>query len=410
MSRKWITAYIILIGILIEVTWIAGVISGPAFTNLLHLSNTQLGIVLGALNIGLFVFSPVAGKISSQRGSQKVLLLGLLGMIVGVCFVIIGTNYAILLLGMLITGIANAFVINANMTILANLFPDMIRRIISLYSALYFGGCAICSPLIGQWLKISMEKGWYVLSYRVPFLILLLIFIYFVIVVHRFIIPSISQMTLTGQEKIENKTEKEKLPGFSKWFWVPVLSFLHGLMYIVMVSWISPMAKERFGANEFQGSLFVGVVTMGMGIGRLSIAALKLPWDDRNLLSFGTIIGGLLFFAGFFVPSYFFSLSLVGLGSFIASTSFPCISSLAGDLFPEARAKIFGYMYATYAIGGILGTPFAGMLTDWGIELSWVLTISAWSALLIGAISLLWRYIDKGMKEVSYNANSSSKI
>jgi len=51
-------------------------------------------------------------------------------------------------------------------------------------------------------------------------------------------------------------------------------------------------------------------------------------------------------------------------------------------------------MYATYAVAWILGTPLAGILADRGISLSGVLSISAYSALLIGAVSLLWKRLD----------------
>jgi MFS family permease len=392
MSRKIISIYVILIGVFIEVTWIAGIVSGPDFSSLLRLTNTQLGIILGSLNIGLFIFSPVAGKISSRLGSSRVLTWGVAGMILGTALVLAAFNYPVLFTGMVITGVANAFVINANMTILSGLFPDMIRRIISLYSAIYFGACSLFSPVIGHWLRVSSERGWHNLSFRVPFFFLMLVFIYFGYVTARYIVPSLGR--LMPVQDIPESSDENPSPVFLRWFWVPLLSFFHGLMYIVMVSWLSPMAMEKFGANEFQGSLFVGVATMGMGVGRLSLSFLWTSWEDRKLLAMGTIIGGFLLLSGLFVPSYALSLLLIGIGSFIASCSFPCISALGGQLFPNNRAKVFGYMYATYAVAGILGTPLAGILADRGISLSGVLSISAYSALLIGAVSLLWKRLD----------------
>ena len=56
------------------------------------------------------------------------------------------------------------------------------------------------------------------------------------------------------------------------------------------------------------------------------------------------------------------------------------------------RPRVFGYMYASYAVAGIVGTPLAGMLADSGVSLSWVLTISAFSALMMGIISIIWKY------------------
>ncbi|HNS31847.1 MAG TPA: MFS transporter, partial [bacterium] len=354
---------------------------------------------------GLFLFSPVAGSINYRLGSPKVLFYGLLGMIAGIFLVAAGINFSFLVSGMIIMGIANAFIINANMTLLSELFPGMIRRIISLYSALYFGACALFSPLIGNWLKLSSEKGWDFLSFRMPFIVLLLVFIYFAAVTYRFIIPEMLKHPLEMPVESKARVNSGKA-GFAKWFWVPLLGFFHGLMYIVMISWLSPMAKEKFGANEFQGSLFVGVATLGMGLGRLFIAGVKLPWEDRKILAGGTIAGGLIFFAGLFAPFYTLSLLLIGTGSFIASTSFPCISSLAGELFPDMKSKIFGYMYATYAIAGIVGTPFAGILADRGISFSWILTISSFSALIIGIVSLIWKYTEKRGKDACKSAKN----
>ena len=392
MPKKLLTSIIILTGILVEVTWVAGIVSGPVFMRLLNLSNTQLGIALGSLNIGLLIFSPVAGNISFRMGAARVFFYGLLGMTAGISLIVIGSDFPILMSGMILTGVANAFIINANMTILSELFPSMIRRIISLYSALYFGGCALVAPLIGQWLKFSSERGWHFFSFRMPFFLLMLIFMCLSVLAHRLIVPLVAAMHLKPSEEKSKISPGGRGQGVSKWFWVPLLAFFHGLMYIVMVSWLSPMARQKFGANEFEGSLFVGAATLGMCLGRLSIAGLRLPWEDRKVLSAGTIVGGGMLFAGLLVNSYVFSLALIGLGSFIASTSFPCISSLGGDMFKEMRPRVFGYMYASYAVAGIVGTPLAGMLADSGVSLSWVLTISAFSALMMGIISIIWKY------------------
>lgn len=392
MSKRKLTLIIILIGILVEVTWIAGIVSGPVFIEQLGLSNTQLGIALGSMNIGLFLFSPLAGNFIFRLGSSKILFYGLMGMLAGILFIIIGVNFPVLITGMIITGIANAFIINANTTILAELFPHMIRRIVSLYSAIYFGGCALLAPLIGQWLKLSSDKGWDLLAFRMPFLLFFILFIYFLISTHRIVMPHMGRMFKNPEQKLSYKgKKKEKGP---HWSWIPFLGFFHGLMYFVLVSWLSPMAKEKFGANEFQGSLFVGAATLGMCIGRFAIAGFKLPWEDRRVLSTGTITGGLLLLAGLFSPLYLPALILIGLGSFIASTSYPCISSLAGERFPETKSKVFGYMYSSYAIAGIVGTPLAGKFADLGFSFSKILTISAFSAIAIGVISLAWKHAE----------------
>jgi MFS family permease len=396
--KKKISFFVILIGILVEVTWVAGIVSGPIFMQLLNLSNTQLGIALGSLNIGLFLFSPVAGNVSGRLGAPKILFYGLLGMVLGTLLVVIGLNYLTLVLGMVITGIANAFIINSNMTVLSELFPGMIRRIISFYSAVYFAACALLSPVIGQWLKFSSGKEWDLLTFRVPFFILFFIFIYFSIIAFKYILPMASEKKISVPQQEEEEDADEYVTPV-KWLWVPLLSFFHGLMYIVMISWLSPMAKEKFNANAFQGSLFVGAATMGMALGRLLIAFLEIPWGDRKVLSVGTIVGGILFLMGLFTPDYLVSLFLIWLGSLIASASFPCISSLGGSLFKNSKAKVYGYLYSTYALAGIIGTPFAGMLADKGVSLSWVLTISAFSAILIGVTTIIWEHLEKQQKK-----------
>jgi|LSQX01.1.fsa_nt_gb DHA1 family multidrug resistance protein-like MFS transporter len=402
--RKKISLIIIIIGILVEVTWVAGVVCGPVFMKLLKLTNTQLGIILGSLNVGLFAFSPIAGNISERFGASKVLFYGILGMVLGVYLVTLGFNYTFLVAGMIVTGIANAFIINANMTLLSELFPQMIRRIISLYSAIYFTACALLSPVIGRWLSFSLLKGWTTLVFRTPFAILLLFFIYFGITAEKNIIlplMKIKEKSIRDNPVITNASSKIMS---LKWIWVPLMSFFHGLMYIVMVSWLSPMAKVKFGSNEFKGSLFVGVAILGMALGRFILAFFEFPWEDRKVLAFSTILGSILFFAGLFVPNYFLAIMFIGFGSLIASPSFPCISSLGGRMFQDARAKVYGYMYATYAIAGIVGNLFAGMLADKGVSLSWVLTISAFSALIIGVLSLLWEFLERKENKVKIMA------
>jgi len=393
MSKRFITAVICFIGIWMHFTFITGVVSGPTFLRIFNLSKTQLGLILGAGSIGVMVAASMAGHFVSKLGA-RVLRYGLGLVIISVLLVLFSVRFQMLVVCFAMIGIANALMLNANTTILSDLFPGSIRRIIALYSALYFGSSAMLAPFLGKWLDAARNRNWDFWGFRLPYIIILLVFILLFALVNKIVLPAIAAREKAASPGRDKKKTRDVPPlslSLKKFWWVPVMAFLHNIMVTSVLTWSNPMAQEKFGADEFHGALFIVMITSGIAAGRFLMAFIHLKWEDRTVLAFGVIAGGILTIAGLFSSSYVLALLLISSGSFISSVSYPCIASIAGNFHAGARAKVFGYMFTGFALAGFVGPPMIGKLADSGIPVWLALAIGPASGFSLGFLSILWK-------------------
>ncbi len=369
---------------------------GPTFMRLFQLSKTQTGFILGSISIGFLLSSSIAGHFVFQRGAVKALLSGLTLILLSVFLILFSVNFPMLFICLTIVGIANALLINANTTILSELFHLHLRRIISLYSAFYFGISALLTPFLGKWLNVAKENGWDFWIFRVPYLTIFMSFALFLFLACRFVFPFISgYKNLSAIEDKDTEGDKELSVSFKYFWWIPVMGFLHNLMVAPMLAWSNPMAQEKFGASELQGALFIGMITIGIALGRFLTGLIKFAWEDRTILTFGTIVGSLFVFLGLMSGRYGFSITMIGIGSFVSSVSYPSIASISGRFFRNSKAKIYGYFFTGVALAGFVGPPLVGKLADYGFPLWNMLAISPLAGCLLGFLGFLWKKSQK---------------
>lgn len=145
--------------ICIEVAVVIALVSGPTFQRVLALSDTQLGLCLGAVSLGTLMMSLVVGHATSRFGPFRVLLTDLTGMIFALGLIVLSQEFPALLAGLVLAGIAVASVHNAGLTLLAGIFPDNTRRIMALAAALCFSSSIVSAPLIGAWLAHAVPQS-----------------------------------------------------------------------------------------------------------------------------------------------------------------------------------------------------------------------------------------------------------
>jgi MFS family permease len=175
-----------------------------------------------------------------------------------------------------------------------------------------------------------------------------------------------------------------------EWFWVPATAYLHGLFIIVLLTWMNPMTQAKFGVNDMQGSLAVGLVSLGIGAGRLFLWKVPVPLDDRIILSGSGLVGAGLLTITFLAPSYWVTILMLVVAGFICSATFPCILSLVGNRFPATKSRMYGYMDAAVAAAGLTGPPLVGLLGDSGLLLHHAVFVSPVAGVVLAAVSMGW--------------------
>jgi len=397
-SRKPSAAVIFTVCIALEITFVTGIVSGPTFARLFQLSKTELGIVLGAMHVGLLITSLLAGHTTQQRGAVATLSAGLVCGMAGIAVVFLATGFVMLAAGLALIGVAGGLIINGYATLLAEIFHERVRQIMSLAAALWFSSSALSAPAIGAWLKLAAERQWGVWSFRPPYLFDFLSLATCLFLVHRILRGRAGQQAAQSRGGAESTGGKQtgRKHSVGQWLWVPALALCHGLMVIVLLAWASPMVQTKFGVKDFQGALVFGGIALGHGLGRLLLALVRLPFDERGILAASGLVGGTLFALGLAAPTYGLTLAAMSIGGFIACAPFPCILSLIGTRFARMKSELFGYMEASIALAGLTGPPIVGVLADRGIPLWKALAISPLAALALGTLALLWKLSDPG--------------
>ncbi len=395
MPRKKPAAVIFFTNIALQVTVVTNFVCGPTFQRLFNLSDTQLGISLGSASVGVLVVSLAVGHITERYGAHLILAGGLCGIIGGVGLLMFADGFRMLLPALALFGVSVAFVRNGGDTFLADLFPSSIRSASALASGLWFSGGAVSAPIMGWWLETAKINEWSFLSFRVPYffdIALIGLCLFFVLKIlpgtQRRIMANSSNGDAVFESEVCNRVK------FGRLFLLLLLSLCHGLMVISLLAWVNPTMQSKFDVGDLGGAVVVAMLSLGIGLGRLTFARVKTGLEDRSILAVSGLSGGVLLGVGLVSPNYITMLVCMTAGTFVVSTTLPCLVSLVMVCFAGNKSRVYGYMGAIVALAGLAGPSFIGILADEGVELWVALLISPLAAFILGLTSFLWKLTD----------------
>lgn len=395
MHRGSSAAVVFSANIALEVTWVTAFVCGPVFQRIFGLTKTELGICLGTASVGSLLMSLVVGHITHRRGTYATLLTGLVCILCGIGVLVAATGFPMLLGGLGVVGVSAALVANANATLLAELFRDRLRRVMSLASGLWFGASAVSAPAIGMWVRLASERAWGVWTFRAPYLLDLVFVSTCLVLAAKILRPRARGAARgSGDGGSRPKPHGQGRTG-KRWVWIPVLGVFHGLMVNCMLAWINPTVQAKFAANELESSLLLGTVYLGLCAGRFILASIELAVDERIILAASALSGAALFGLGLAAPTYGIAVVTLGIGGLVACATYPSILSLAGTRFPEHTSRIYGYLEGSVASVGLIGPTLVGVLADRGLPLWVALGISPLAGVVLGVLSLTWMAQDR---------------
>jgi MFS family permease len=407
-DQKTQLAVIFATNIALEITFVTGNVAGPAFQRAFGLSDTQLGLVLGAIHLGLISIALIVGRFTRRYGPPSVLSVGVLGAAAASGIVIIAGGFAPLFLGLASLGIAAALITNANATFASEIAGDQVRRVMALASGLWFASSAISAPGIGAWLNLGRTLGLGVWSHRTAYALDVVMLLVCLVLVRRIVVPRHTAAGMGASNRgpaggqgggpaasipggpAAPKREAPAAPLGREWPWVPALGFLHGLFVIILLSWTNPMIQAKFGATDFQGGLGVGLVSLGIGGGRFLLASIRSTIDDRILLAGSGAVGGAFLLAALLAPTLAVTYVVLAVAGVACSLTFPAILSLTGTRFPRSRSQVFGFMEASISTAGLAGPAAVGLLADSGVAIWHAMIISPLAGLGLTFTSIAW--------------------
>ena len=395
MSRTSATIVIFCANIVMEVTFTIGVVSGQTFMDLFGMSKEQLGVFFGVANLGWLLTAPLAGRLVHRWGGFPMAAASILASLAGVALLAGATGYPMLLAGGIVTGITLCCLAIANATLLADMYPKNLRRIASLAAATWFGSTAVMAPVIGKWLNVAERIGARQWGFRAAYAaamlgLLLVLAAVWLVLGPRHRAPSVPPAP------IPSSTPEPHAPshGRSPWLWIPLLAALHGIVLITVQSWSTKMMQERFLLPEQSAALVLSAVAIGLAVGRVLLAAVRLHVDDRTILAVGSLGGALLATLGLAAQDATLTMAAIGAGAFVSCATYPCLMAIIGTRFADAKAKLYGFMSGGIALGGLIGPTVVGVLAERTVPLHRALLISPVAAVLLAACALLWRLTD----------------
>jgi len=179
------------------------------------------------------------------------------------------------------------------------------------------------------------------------------------------------------------------------WLWMVLLGFCHGTMIVPLAAWANPMVQDKFTISDFKGAIVFAMLASGLALGRLTLAIFKFKADNRTLLVFSGIAGGILLAASLLSSSYVFTILLVALGGLVASSTAPCILSIVPIKFPYTKPHLYGYVGASISAAALIAPSLVGILADCGLSIDQALLISPAAAWTLGITALLWKIKDR---------------
>ena len=354
----------------------------PDLKSKLDLSNSQLGICLLMMSIGVLTALGPIGRFAAKYGSSKTLKIATAALIfvqpfVGITNSVFTLSFVLFLFGMTV----------ASQDVSMNTHGVTLEqkaglRFMSRFHAFWSVGCLVGSIFGGLFAQAEITI----------FLHLIVVSIVLTIVTvlsSRLLLPGDADMHVYSEEQ----KVKKKRPAL-----ILIMGFLGMAASVGEGStgdWGGVLARETFGASHFVSTIPFIAFSFTMVIGRFFGDQLATKFGPNRILKIGGFIGGSGLAAGLIVGGtggVIFGWLLYGAAlSAVIPLLFSAAGSMAnkrfeGSISPsEAIAMISGISY----FGFIVGPPLMGFLAD-EVSLRWAMLVPAVLAIIISASSRIF--------------------
>lgn len=343
----------------------------------LGISNSQLGLALFTISIGVLIGLNFSGKQSAIRGSSTISYFATYALAAALLLVSFASNFQVLCLVFVVLGACLATQDVAMNSHAITLEHEADKRFMSTFHAMFSLG-ALAFGGIGGWFsqhKISIFHH--------------ALFASFVIVIANFAIRNWYLPASLDQHPFESKKKIKR----------PKLFLIVGLLGLSAAigegsagDWGAVLARDTFGATPFLSTLPFITFSAAMVTGRLFGDKLAARFGAMNLILGGGLIAGSGLTLGLLIgniESLIFAWFMLGIG---LSTVIPMLFSQAGEIAKnkfegqfapsEGVAMVSGIAY----FGFLVGPPTLGFLGD-AISLRWAMLLPAFLALIMAISS-----------------------
>jgi MFS family permease len=361
-------------------------------------------IFLAGTVIALFVSGYVTEAIGAKRSGMIVVLL------VGIGSVLLGlaNGYRPMLVGALVLGIGNSWVLAAYSAVITACFADARQRMFMWATAAYAGSATLSTLVFGY--LIDVVPRWNLVFFGFAVLVCGWFAAFFFFFGGK--LQGISRPTVVRRE-----VEVARPSGPTTWldragsfladgllnrgaFWLlGLLVILDVLGASSIVAWSGRFLQLEHGISDYQVGQTVSASSAGFFLGRIFMATfISGRFSDRMVL--GTCYSaGIVFFAlALLAPSYPLAMALIFLNGAMIAAQLPTTYSLAAAKFGDRAATAIPLIDAIGTLGGLSGPTLMGILANvhgLGAVLWFIPAVGS----VFVAIVFTWEFVDRRRRD-----------
>jgi MFS family permease len=347
----------------------------PDFKEKLDITNSQFGLALFILMIGVLISIKKAGSLAAKYGSRTIAIPATVGIAVAMFLVSLTDTYLLFSIALFLFGFTLAtqdISMNAHAIAVEHEYK---ARFMSTFHAIFsIGGLvgALLAGVLAQY-KVSLFTH----SIAVGSVVALLAFLF-----RNWWLPA--SVDIHPIEKGKKKIKKPRI-----FLILGILGFCGQVGEGAAGDWGGILARDEFGASPFLSSMPYVVFSATMVIGRLFGDRITTKYPAGKILSLGGLVSGGGLIAGLLVGGIYgqiFGWLTLGAG---LSILIPILFSesgriakeeYAGEIAPsEGVAMVSGVAY----FGFMAGPPIIGLLSGF-IDLRWAMLFPGILALILG--------------------------
>jgi MFS family permease len=347
----------------------------PDFKEKLEITNSQFGLSLFILMIGVLISIKKAGSLAARYGSRTVAVPATIAM-AGAMFLVSLTNtYLLFSLSLFLFGFTLAtqdISMNAHAIAVEQRYK---ARFMSTFHAIFSIGGLIGALLAGVLAQLKVSLSTHALSIGIVVAV-------FAIILRNWWLPASVDIHEVNRE--ERKASRPKI-----FLILGVLGFCGQVGEGAAGDWGGILARETFSATPFQSALPYVLFSATMVIGRLFGDRIATRFPAGNVLSMGGLISGGGLILGLIIggiQGQIFGWLCLGAGlSILIPILFSESGRIAKEEYPETIAPSQGVaMVSGIAYFGFMaGPPIIGFLSGI-IDLRWAMLFPGLLALILG--------------------------
>ena len=314
---------------------------------------TRMGNLVSVQYLAFILIPLLFGGMGDHYGKKKILIGFGLCFSCGCLVLVAAGGFVLSLFGVFMIGAGYSICESTGTSLLSDVFGQNASRYIN-WSQSCFSVGALVSPLLGQWMCVSLGLNW-------RFFFLLLMIIYVLLAGYAAFLAFPAALYV---EKIPEKSQQSVKQAKKIWHLVILLTI--GIMsYAGMENGIAYFMGTQVSEvllTEKYNSLILSVFWIAMIPSRYIVGVIR---NKEKLLLKLSYFGGAVCLALLFAARSLPQLILVyGAMGFFFAPIWPLIMSEAGHLDQQNSGRISGIMVAGCGIGGAVAPTVFGLLAD----------------------------------------------